>query len=507
MRRRSGLFFLLIASLGLMGCPRKTDIHNPRIAPASAVTSQSWAEVRQQLDHVFADPNFLNAQWGVMIQSLDTGEIVYQRNAEKLFMPASNMKLPTGISALLRLGGDYVFHTRLMALGPVENGVLKGDLLVEGSGDPTLSARFNEEDPLRQFRQWAGRLKSAGVQRIEGRLIGDDDAFEDVSLGAGWAWNYLSSGYAAEIGALQFNENVLELRLQAGQAAGDPVVIQMRPATRFAELINRAVTAAKESESDVNVERAPLSNQIIVGGQIPAASKEIARLVAISNPTQYFVEVFKEVLESEGIPVAGRPVDIDTLTPKPLKTNTAILFEHSSPKLSEILKVMLKESQNLFAETLVKTLGHELRGQGSFAAGREVVLEVLEGFAVPRDSWVMADGSGLSRNNYIAPEQMVRLLRGISRRKEFPVFLECLPLAGVDGTLRSRFKGTRAENNVRAKTGSIANVRTLSGFVRTADGEMLVFSMQANHFTVASRLAEYDQDLALEILANFTRSK
>lgn len=504
MSRRSVVLFLLILSIGLMGCPRKADVQPAR--PAGPAP-QSWPEVRQQLDRVFADPNFLNAQWGVMVQSLDSGEIVYQRNAEKLFMPASNMKLPTGISALLRLGADYTFRTRLLALGPVENGVLKGDLLVEGGGDPTISARFTEEDPLRIFRQWAARMKSAGISRVEGRLIGDDDSFEDLALGAGWAWNYLSAGYAAEIGALQFNENVLELRLQAGAAAGDPVAVQMRPATRFAEVINRTVTAAKESESNVDVERDPLSNRILVSGQLPAASRETARLVAVSNPTRYFIEVFKEVLESEGIAVSGGAVDIDALTPKPVKTNAAVLQEYASPKLADILKVMLKESQNLFAETLVKTLGREIRGQGGFAAGREVVQEVLEGFAVPRDSWIMADGSGLSRNNYVAPEQLVRLLRGVSRRKEFPVLLDCLPLGGVDGTLRSRFRGTRAENNVRAKTGSIANVRSLSGYVRTADGEMLVFSMLANHFTVASRLAEYDQDLALEILANFTRRK
>jgi D-alanyl-D-alanine carboxypeptidase/D-alanyl-D-alanine-endopeptidase (penicillin-binding protein 4) len=250
-----------------------------------------------------------------------------------------------------------------------------------------------------------------------------------------------------------------------------------------------------------------MTNRIVVSGQIRVGALETVRTVSIHNPTKYFVQVLREVLEEEGIAVTGRAVDIDDLSPKPVTSGAQVLHIHESPPLKNILTVLLKESQNLFAETLVKTLGKEGRAQGTFEAGRGIVQETLERMAIPRESYIMADGSGLSRYDYVTPELLVRIIRGMYRRKEFQTFYDALPIAGADGTIRSRMQGTKAQNNVHAKTGSIANVRSLTGYVKTADGEMLGFSILANNFNVSSRQVEYDQDLVLEMLANFSRKR
>jgi D-alanyl-D-alanine carboxypeptidase/D-alanyl-D-alanine-endopeptidase (penicillin-binding protein 4) len=503
MKRKFALI-LLLALLMLYGCAPKVTVAVPK--PAAPVL-HSWQEVRSQLDRVFADPLFSNAHWGVMLQSLDSGEIIYQLNSGKLFMPASNMKLLTSAAALLRLGEDYLYRTRLLALGSIEAGVLKGSLVVEGSGDPTISDRYSEKDATRAFRQWVAQLKEKGLQRIDGDIIGDDDAFDDVGLGGGWAWDYLSAGYAAECGALQFNENVIQLRIQPGEAQDRPATIQLRPKTQFPEIVNQLKTVAAGGETDISVDRTPMTNRIIVSGQIRVGALETVRTVSIHNPTKYFAQVLREVLEEEGIAVTGRAVDIDDLSPKPVTSGAQVLHIHESPPLKNILTVLLKESQNLFAETLVKTLGKEGRAQGTFEAGRGIVQETLERMAIPRESYIMADGSGLSRYDYVTPELLVRIIRGMYRRKEFQTFYDALPIAGADGTIRSRMQGTKAQNNVHAKTGSIANVRSLTGYVKTADGEMLGFSILANNFNVSSRQVEYDQDLVLEMLANFSRKR
>ncbi len=442
--------------------------------------------------------------WGVQIQSLTTGEILYRLNATKLVMPASNMKIVTLAAAAERLGWDYTFETKLLAAGPVEHGVIKGDLVIVGSGDPTINGRSG--DPTAVFEDWAARLHEAGITAVDGSIVADDRAFDAESLGAGWSWDYLVYGYAAPVSALQYNENVAEIVVRAGSDVGRAAVVSVRPDGSGLEVNNHVLTVAAGGTATLEVRRLAGSDHVDVAGGVPLGGTESVRTVAVDNPARFFARAFKAVLVRNGVRVRGDGVAIRSLDTVPdLSVATTVLSRRSEP-LSEIAKVLMKVSQNLYAETLVKTLGLRA-GAGTTEAGDKVVQDVIESWGVEPGSYVLVDGSGLSRYNYVTPETIVQILRHVymDPRHRAP-FIDALPTGGLEGgTLARRFRGTRAAGNVHAKTGSIANVRALSGFVQTTDGEPLVFSIIANNFTQPQGTIDATTDLAVERLANFTR--
>jgi D-alanyl-D-alanine carboxypeptidase/D-alanyl-D-alanine-endopeptidase (penicillin-binding protein 4) len=459
--------------------------------------------LRVELDQILADPAFHNAHWGVMIQSVETGQVFYRRNERKLFMPASNMKLVTGAVALSRLGAQHRFNTRIAACGVIaEDGVLQGDLMIIGGGDPSISARFNGGDELRVLRSWVDSLLGRGIQRITGNVVGDDDLFDDVHIGPGWAWDYLDAAYAAEIGALLFNESAVRFTVRPGDSVGSAASVRAQPETDYLD-VHYAVTSTEDSTgASIRSSRRPFSNEAEVSGVIWIGADSVVQYIAPHDPTMYFVTVLRETLESRGIVVDGQPLDRDNMDQECTERTT--LFVHESATLAEILKPFLKESQNQIGEMLLRYLGAVDADQGSINAGRRAVSSTLTAWGIPDDSYGYYDGSGLSRYNYLAPEAVVRLLRVMARHPESDVFYDALPVAGVDGTLERRMKGTRAENNARAKTGFISNARALSGYVRTADGGMLAFSVIANNFDTPVRPVEYVQDLIVERLANLS---
>jgi D-alanyl-D-alanine carboxypeptidase/D-alanyl-D-alanine-endopeptidase (penicillin-binding protein 4) len=442
-----------------------------------------------------------------MVQSVETGEVLYRRNAEKLFMPASNLKLVTAAVALARLGPDHRFRTRVAATGPVESdGTLRGDLVVVGGGDPMISERWSEDDdPLAVFRAWVDSLEAHGVRRIAGDVVGDDDLFDDVHIGPGWAWDYLDRAYAAEIGALLYNEGAIAFRITPGDSVGAPAKVEGRPPTAYLRVRNEVVTVSDSTDIELRASRRPFGNDARLWGAIWIGRDSVIRYIAPHEPTLFFVTVLKETLERNGIEVMGRPVDADSLGDRFSGDSLVTLFVHESPPLSEIVKPFLKRSQNQIGEMLLRYLGVAATDTGSVETGRRVVETTLTAWGIPESSYVYVDGSGLSRYNYLSPEAIVRLLRVMARRPEFQVFYDALPIAGVDGTIERRMRGTRAEGNARAKTGYISNARALSGYVTTSDGELLAFSMIVNNFDAPVRAAEYLQDLAVERLANFSR--
>lgn len=518
---RNLILVLLAIALGACAPARQgaAPVVKPPAPPAASVSSPLPAldapavppveQLRREMDAIFDDPAFANAFWGVLIQSAANGEVFYARNQHRLLMPASNMKLLTASAALLRLAPDFRYKTCLYGSGPVVSGSLQGDLVVVGSGDPTIGGRPLDEnyenigrgDPLRDFRHWAAVLGQQGITRIAGRIIGDDNAFDDQAFGPGWSWDYLGYGYAAEVGALVFNENLATVSISPAQP-GQPPVLGMSPENAAVEVVNELVTVAAGAPAEVEIVRAAGSNRLIMKGHVAAGAPPARRTVAVYQSTRYFVSALRDALRASGIEVSGEAIDADEMEYARKVDSWTLLHTHESPPLDYILKVLLKVSNNLYAEMLLKTLGVPA---GSYAGGRTVIESVLSGFGASEADRVIADGSGLSRYNYVTPETLVKILRALYRHSRFEQWYSYLPVAGVDGTLRSRMQGSAAGGNVHAKTGSIANVRTLSGYVRTRDGEMLAFSMMANNFTVPNRSAEYLQDLALERLANFSR--
>jgi serine-type D-Ala-D-Ala carboxypeptidase/endopeptidase (penicillin-binding protein 4) len=459
--------------------------------------------LRAELSSLFEAPQYHQMLWGVMVQSLESGEILYRLNPTTLLMPASNMKIVTVAAAADRLGWDFRFETRLLSSAPVVGGALRGDLVVVGSGDPTLTTRAG--NPAAIFEGWAEQLKAAGISAIEGSIIGDDNVFDDQGLGSGWSWDYLAYGYAAPVGGLQYNEGIVRLIFRAGDIAGDPVSIQVDPAYSGLTIDNRVITCAKNGRLELDLLRLPGSNMLRVAGTVPAGTAGFSRTASVDNPTEHFVGALRAALESRGVRVHGQAIDVDVLPAPPDLTGARVILTHRSEPLSVMARVLMKESQNLYADTLLATLG-AASGSGNARAGRKLVEEVLVGWGIAPQNFVMSDGSGLSRYNYLTAEALVAILRQMHMSPDHgEVFAGTLPVAGRDGTLSLRFKGTRAEGTTRAKTGSIANVRSLSGYVTTADGEPLAFSMLANNFTFPAPTVTAVIDLAVERLANFTR--
>lgn len=456
-----------------------------------------------------------HAQWAISVRSLDRDELLYSLNAGKLMVPASNMKIVTLAGAAETLGWDRRFTTTLETQGTIDAGVLHGDLIVRGGGDPTINGRDGRAAAL--LAEWCAALRALGIHEIDGRVVGDDQLFDDEGLGAGWAWDYLQYGYAAPVGALQFNEDVAQLVVAPGAAPGVPAIVTFPPGTGLT-LVNRAITGPPGVPETVDYRRHLDRPVLEVTGTVPLAPaagdtsasppRTVVRLVAVVNPTVFFAQSLADALRAGGLRVAGDAVDFDDVAAELLSAGSLrrVLATAESPPLRDIAGVLMKSSQNLYAETLLKAIGAAAGGLGTTAAGREAVLRMLDEWGFDRDMLVMADASGLSRYNYVTAELLTGILaRMYSDPRHRDPFLAAFPAAGRDGTMATRLRGTRAEGNALAKTGSISNVRTLSGYVRTRDGEMLAFSILANDFVIPSATVNWIADLGVEVLANFTR--
>lgn len=460
---------------------------------------QFWNE----MDDIFNDPNFSNANWGVIIQSLETGEYLYKRNEDKLFRPASNLKLFTTAAALLTLGGEYRFETDIYLNGKIDGSILIGDLVIQGKGDPTISGRFYNNDLLKVYKSWADSLIEQGIDEITGNIIGDDNHFDDIGLGDGWAWNQESYWFSAPSGAISFNDNCVDIIVNVDKETSTPQ-LSVSPNTKYVILINDVTAVKDDSLTMIDVHRERGTNIVNVTGTI-RMSDSVKTFVTVNNPTQYSMVTLKDVLNSRGVTVDGYPIDIDDI-------NTTLNYEamkklttHLSPQLKEIIKVVNKNSNNFYAEQLLKTLGFEIENHGNSANGIKAVLNVLTDMGINPESVVMEDGSGLSPNNFTTPRQIVNLLTYMFKSKHFIDFFNSLPIAGIDGTLGKRMNNTLAKGKVRAKTGYLSTVRSLSGYAFTADDEPIAFSIIVNNFNVPVKLAENLQDLVCLRLASLKR--
>ena len=492
----TGLTVILAA--GCATTPATVDLSHAGHAAHSEHSSTT--PLHDELDAIFNDARFARALWGVRIESLRDGRVVYARNSDKLVVPASNMKLFTMAATAQRLGWDFTFETRLEAVGTITDGTLDGDLIVVGGGDPSIdSVGFG---PAPVFEQWADALKKAGIHRVTGRLVGDDSLFDDEGIGPGWAWDYLNDGYAAPSSALSYNENIAIIRIWPGASVGAPARVEVTPAGHGLTVTQTITTGAADSQTSVNQARGLNSDDVLLRGSIPLGrTTPLVRTTSIHNPTAFFVGGLHAALSAHGIPVRGGAIDIDALPALPSTAGRRAIATRTSPPLSSLGAYFLKESQNFYGETFLKTLGQRFGRGGTTSAGRVVAAETLTSRGIPEGSYVMYDGSGLSRYNYVSSDAIVTLLKHIWNDEALRApFLAALPVGGQDGTLGSRMKNTALAGHVQAKTGTISNVRSLSGFVDAPSGERFVFSMIANHFTVGSAAVDEVAEKALLVV-------
>ncbi len=461
-------------------------------------------EFSSQMNDIFNDPNFTNAEWGVVIQSLETGEYFYKRNENKLFMPASNLKLFTTAAGLVVLGSNYRFKTNIFINGKIEGSTLNGDLIVQGMGDPTISGRFYNGNMLQVFENWADSIQYKGIDEISGNIIGDDNAFDAVGLGKGWRWDYESNWFAAASSAISFNDNCVDITVTVNKKDQQPK-ITVTPNTKYVIVLNKVITVPKDSSTSIKAYRELGTNVITVYGTIRNNNDSVKTYVTVNNPTQFAMVVFKNVLQKKGITVEGYPIDVNDM-PAPMDySKMKKLFTQYSPPLREIIKVINKNSQNLYAEQLLKTIGLEKYGYGTVNNGVRAENKVLQEMGINPENLNIVDGSGLSRLDLVTPKQVVALLTYMYKSKNFIPFFNSLPIAGVDGTLGDRLQSTRAQGRIRAKTGFLDGVSSLSGYAFTADNEPVAFSIIVNNFNVPVKLAENIQDLVCLRLANFKR--
>lgn len=474
------------AGATLAGCASHAQSTPVRLARAATPATPTLSE---RITRHLEDASLRGASVAVHIESLIDGHVLFSQQADTRMMPASALKIVTAAVAGERLGWSHRFETRLEGTGPIVDGVLQGDLIVVGTGDPSINAQDLRSAPL--FDSWAATLREAGIRRVSGRLIGDDHAFDDEPLGAGWAWDYLAASYAAPSGALSYNENLVAIRIKPGAEAGAAASFEISPTGHDLSIESHVTTVNPGEAATITIDRLPGSSVVRVRGRVPAGAPALVRATTIENPTRYFVEALRLALESRAIRIDNGAWDIDDLPVEAARNAPArrVIASHESLPLSSLVAQMMKTSQNFYAEMLLKAVGRthaSAEGVGSTERGRQVVRETLQQWGVPIDSLVMYDGSGLSRYNYTSARVLTSVLRRMwTDERHRSAFAASLPVAGHDGTLGSRMTGD-LRRRVQAKTGTISNVRSLAGYAETASGAKLVFAMLANHFTASN---------------------
>jgi len=449
--------------------------------PAGALQEKS---LHDQLEAVVQGLKIKGAKVGVVIYSTKANQTVYGINERDPLMLASNTKLLTTAAALCRLGADFKFRTSV--------GVLGGDLHVFAGGDPNLSGRFHDDDPTAIFREWAVKIKAAGITKA-GRLVLHTGIFDDVHLHPGWKGYDLWNWWAAPFGALSLNDNCIDLRV-APAAEGQPCKVTLAPDTAYVTVVNQTKSSAKAARSTYSISRAPGANTITVRGEV--AGRNLT-WVAVHDPAQYFGTVLKETLAQGGIEVG--PVEESPQLLEEAKGYQELAAWESD--LPSTLAACNQPSQNFYAEMIFRTLGWKMKGKGTTENAIEAVREFLTKDA-GLEEFSQLDGSGLTRENRAAPAELVKLLLYLRLHKHGKVFLDSLPTNGDrKGTLKNRMLAPDLKGRVHAKTGHIGGVSSLSGYVDSAGGDTYVFSILVNGGEQTSLgLADRMQDRLCEIL-------
>jgi serine-type D-Ala-D-Ala carboxypeptidase/endopeptidase (penicillin-binding protein 4) len=441
------------------------------------------------------------AAWGIAVQSLDRGERLFELNASTLLVPASIAKLVSLAAAVDAVGWDFRYETTVRGAGPIVDGVLEGDLLVAGSGDPSIAGRAGMD-----LTVWTQALKALGLRRIEGRIIGDDNAIEEPRPQLAWTWDDLGYPTGALFGALNLAENQMEVVITPATSAGDRPILDVEPQAWLRPLRNRIVTGPPGSVQLVWPEQRPGEPFLTLAGSIPAGAPPARLRVAVGNPTVWFAGVLRHALIAAGVQVAGDAYDIDDIAPRPEWKSAALLYTHHSATLADIAQPLLKESINLYGEAVLRLNA----APGVFAtndAALDGLRRRLAAWGVPDDAWQIVDGSGLSRRDAVAPDVLVAVLQRMYDASGRSPWMMALPVAGRDGTLAARMRGTAAEGNVRAKTGTMSNIRTLAGYVRTRDDETLAFVIMVDNFEGPGSAAVEAIDRIAIRLAEFSRRR
>lgn len=447
------------------------------LAGTLAAAEPSAGRLRRALDPVVARIEGGSAFCGIEVRSLRSGQTLYSHQAGRAFRPASALKLVTTAVALDVFGPDARFRTTLETTGRQDAfGRILGDLYLVGRGDPSLSPRFGSGRPQGVWDSLADALAAQGVKVIEGRLLGHEGTFAGERRGRDWTWEDLVWSYGAEVSALSWNDNSVELSLLPGERAGDPVRLLAAPFSDLVEVASSAATGPGGSIEELRLEKDAASGRFRLSGRMPPGSRWSGR-VAVNDPARFAALALRSTFAARGILVRE---GVET-TSAPLPPAGRVLATHEGATVAEILRVVNKESANLQAELLLRLAGSKLAGDGGIERAREAVLGRLGGLGVPTTGFSLSDGCGLARSNLVTPAGLATLLVAMDRHVSGAAFRDSLPLAGRDGTLEKRLRGTPAEGRIAAKTGQLAQTYALAGYAATLAGDRLAFAILVNN--------------------------
>jgi PBP4 family serine-type D-alanyl-D-alanine carboxypeptidase len=456
------------------------------------------ASLQESIDRILDRAAFSAAFWGIEVRDLRTDRVLYARNAGKSMTPASTMKLLTTAGALDALGPETRVRTTLETTATLDAaGRLGGDLYLVGRGDSELSE--HAPDGRTGFDVLVDALWAVGVRRIDGRLVGHEGLFKGDRRAAGWEWEDLVWCYGPEISALSWQRNCAQLIVSAGARAGDPALVTRWPFSAHYEVRSSVTTSATGQERDLSLSRDLGSNVIRLSGTFPADGGQQDLSVALEDPARYAATVFSEALAAKGI-VVSRVATSSELVP----FDARVLAAHEGPPLAEVLKRTNKPSDNLRAEMLLRLVGLAARGEASAAAGTDAIIAFLVRNGVDVAGIALVDGSGLAPTSLLTPRQVVDLLAAMDRHPQAQPFRDSLPVAGVDGSLENRMRGTKAERRIVAKTGTRRHINALAGYATTIDGRRLAFSIVVDHHTAPPREATAAIDEICELLVTLS---
>ena len=455
----------------------------------------SASELRQLIDHQIEESEFASARWGISVISLSDGSTLYERNADKLFAPASNMKVYTTGVALDLLGADYRWRTSVYAhTQPDSGGTVKGDLILYGRGAPDLVSRGNEND-AGSLTKLADDLYSRGIRHVKGNVGGDESYFRGNLLGDGWQWNDIQWYFGAEASALSVDGNEIDVNVLPSSKSEAPPEVKVVDPAGYVTIDNRMATVTGATRPTIGLYRGLSDNNVQVWGEFVPGSKGFGARLSVHNPALWTTKLFLAALRKRGIAVDGVAYSRSARVAPSQRFDPAQAVElayTTSQPLSEIARVTNKESNNLYAELILRTLGRERgvmlqqpdpsgRERGDDESGVAVVRLWLARAGVPMEHLALHDGSGLSRLNLVTPDSTARLLEALSKTASGQIFRQSLPISGRDGTLAGRLK--TVTDRVLAKTGSLTYNNSLSGYVTTEDGEVFAFAILCNDHT------------------------
>lgn len=468
---------LLLLSLILVSCSSRLSIFQ----------TNSYIPFRK-IDNILQDSIIQKGQIGVRFVDAKTGDILYERNSEKFFQPASNLKLITTAGALVILKPEFRYKTLILTDGKICGDTLTGNIYIKGSGDPTLNTDI--------ISLIAKRLKIKGINHIQGDLLFDDSYFDTIPYGKGWMWDDLQYNFSAPIGALSVNENIFHIHIKSGKNEGDTVTINLEPPLYNMEIKNKATTGKKNTITIESTTGANKKNIIVHGTLQPNRIKTFSR--TIKKPSLYTATLLTQKLKENSIEITGN------IERGLSKKNQDTIFIHLSEPIIKILYDMDKSSSNFIAEHILKTIGAEaISTPGTADKGIKAIGNFLKEKKIVKENFKQSDGSGLSRYNLISPKQITSLLFYVYHKFEYaPEFLTVLPTSGIDGTLHNRITG-KYKRKVRAKTGTMSGISSLSGYCITDSGKVLIFSiMMENYLSTPSHIKTL-QDKILKTVIEF----